>query len=252
MEIAFGRRGWVRWQLLNVSDDRDIDAGSDQMQSIYRTSGEPEPSLSPSTPVRQHFPPVLRSLLPKAPAPQPRTTLKSKLRADTPVVRIKQAKADFSYMLKGINVPLTLPGDGPKTGWEGKGVEEALRALAMPSGLPRDRKPLPPKATRGPDWDLATYLRGEDGAVSTSSPVIKAIQPQPEYPFPPARSTRQNPKTWTKPHTLSARFIRRSARRILESLPPALSLVDGEWVAEKQQSKRKKGKKKSRKQPEVK
>ena len=168
------------------------------------------------------------------------------MKADSPETKAKHAKKAFEYMLKGIKVPMTLPDSpsGVKTGWEGQGIEEVLKAIAQLEGLPRDRRPLPPKSERGPDWDQDAYLAGEE---PSTEEIIKAKQPQPIYSRPPASSTRQNPKTWTRPHTLSARFIRRTARRILESLPPKLSFVDGHWRAERVAGKGKgKGKRRKR------
>ena len=108
----------------------------------------------------------------------------------------------------------------PATGWEGKGIVEALQAL---SGL----REVPHHQAMVHDIDQVGLLRGRDlPTFPNLSPILQRIFPfklrptlrEPPFPRPPSGMTRSNPGTWHHPVRLDARLRRRVYARFWESL----------------------------------
>lgn len=75
--------------------------------------------------------------------------------------------------------------------------------------------------TRLPTWHhLSSRMR-------RIFPVKLRPSPVPQYEPPPPRATRQNPGTWSGPHRLTARMLRRTYQRLCKSIP-WVSLMDKE------------------------
>jgi hypothetical protein len=151
---------------------------------------------------RPSVPPVL---LPLTPAPVIPPPLKQRARSTVPETAIRKAAArSWTRQWTGLRVPLIIPGtETPKTGWEGTPIIENLRILA---GLPQTAK------TRELNLDmLPAHIR-------RIYPIKLKPKPIEQYQPPPPRATRQNPRTWSNPHQLTRRLVKRAYSRLWESL----------------------------------
>jgi hypothetical protein len=147
-------------------------------------------------------PPIPACLLPLAPPPVIPPPARPRARTIIPDTAIrKAAQRSWTRQWTGVRVPLLIPGDGkPKTGWEGKGIIPNLRILA------------------GLDSDKALQLDLMPAHIRRIYPVKLKPRPIDQYQPPPPRATRQNPRTWSNPHRLTRRLLRRAYARLWESL----------------------------------
>ena len=150
-------------------------------------------------------PPVPPILLPLTPAPVIPTPLRPRARTTIPETAIrKAAERSWTRQWAGLSVPPTIPGHGnPKTGWEGKGIVDNLRLLAGRHTL-SDVTPL--------------HLDMLPAHIRRIYPIKLKPKHVEQYPPPPPRATRQNPRTWTNPHRLTRRLVRRVYSRLWDSL----------------------------------
>ena len=161
-------------------------------------SHSPPRSLLSRSPV----PPVLVPFTPAAIIPPP---LRQRARTTIPPTAIRKAAArSWTRQWTGLGVPLMISGTGtPKTGWEGTPVIDNLKILA---GLPQTAE------TREVNLDmLPAHLR-------RLYPIKLKPRPVEQYQPPSPRATRQNPRTWSNPHRLTRRLVRRAYSRLWESL----------------------------------
>jgi hypothetical protein len=158
-------------------------------------------------------PPMPAVLQPLAPAPVP--PLSTKPRARTTVPETAKRKAfvrSWTRQWTGVQVPLVIPVPGtPKTGWEDRGVVESLKLLAQIDKLSTDKAILKP-------IDLPTFYHLPRN-IQRIYPTKLRPSPIEQYPPPPPRATRQNPSTWSNPHHLTRRLLRRTYKRLWDSLP---------------------------------
>lgn len=183
-------------------------------QNIARSSKPPvtiegKPALP--DPLLPLAPPVVT-----APATSPRAR---KSMPDT--ARRKASLREYQRNWGGVEVPLTLLGSGPKTGWEDLGVVDSLRVLAG----------LDPINTSRQRNALSTF-NIMPAKLQRIFPVKLRPSSVPQYAPPPPRATRQNPRKWSNPHTLTPRMLRRTYRRLWDRLPwVTQSAVTGEWAS---------------------
>jgi hypothetical protein len=168
------------------------------------------PPLSPLN--RPAIPAVLQPLTPPPVAP-----LHTAQRARTTIpdtAKRKAAARSWTRQWTGVQVPLLLPmPNTPKTGWEGKGIVESLRLLAQ---LDQTLQIPAKSALMVPSLPTLKNLpRHIQGVFPTKLKPSHVDQ----YPPPPPRSTRQNPSTWSNPHTLTRRLLRRTYKRLWDGLP---------------------------------
>jgi len=151
---------------------------------------------------RPSVPPVL---FPLTPAPINPPPLKQRARSTIPDTAVRKAAArSWTRQWTGLHVPLIIPGTGsPKTGWEVSPIIENLRILA---GLPQTAKTRELKLDNLPAHIRRIY------------PMKLKPRPVDQYQPPPPRATRQNPRTWSNPHQLTRRLIKRAYARLWESL----------------------------------
>ena len=150
-------------------------------------------------------PPVPLVLLPLTPAPINPPPLKQRARSTVPDTAIRKAAArSWTRQWTGLRVPLIIPGTGaPKTGWEGTPIIDNLKILA---GQPQSGKPREINLDMLPKHIRRIYpMKLKPRAVD-------------QYQPPPPRATRQNPRTWSNPHQLTRRLVRRAYMRLWESL----------------------------------
>jgi hypothetical protein len=150
-------------------------------------------------------PPVPPVLLPFTPAPIIPPPLRQRARTTVPETAIRKAATrSWTRQWTGLRVPLIIHGIGtPKTGWEGTPIIDNLRILA---GIAQTAK------IRELDLDvMPAHIR-------KIYPVKLKPKPVEQYQPPPPRATRQNPRTWSNPHELTRRLIRRAYSRLWESL----------------------------------
>jgi len=162
------------------------------------TSHSPPRSMIGRPPV----PPVLLSLTPAPIVPPP---LKQRARSIVPDTAIRKAAArSWTRQWTGLRVPLIIPGTGtPKTGWEGTPIIDNLQTLA---GQPQTAK------TQALNLDmLPAHIR-------RIYPIKLKPKPVEQFQPPPPRATRQNPRTWSNPHQLTRRLVKRAYSRLWESL----------------------------------
>jgi hypothetical protein len=161
-------------------------------------------SHSPSLPMIGR-PPVPPVLLPLAPAPIIPPPLRPRARSTVPETAIRKAAARaWTRQWTGLRVPLILPGVGPKTGWENTAVIANLRILAGVSIHTTDTGEI----------NLASI----PGHMRKIYPIKLKPKPITQYQPPPPRATRQNPATWSNPHRLTRRLLRRAYQRLWENL----------------------------------
>jgi hypothetical protein len=151
---------------------------------------------------RPPVPPVLLPLTPASMIPPP---LKQRARSTVPETAIRKAAArSWTRQWTGLRVPLIIPGTGtPKTGWEGTPIIDNLRILA---GLPQSEKP------REFNLDILPAHIRRIYPINLKPESVEQYQP------PPPRATRQNPRTWSNPHRLTRRLVKRAYSRLWESL----------------------------------
>lgn len=151
-------------------------------------------------------PPVPPVLLPFTPAPIIPPPVRQRARSTVPDTAIRKAAArSWTRQWTGLRVPLVIPGPGtPKTGWEGTPIIDNLRILAgFPSLM---------EASPTVDLDMLPFH------IRRIYPMKLKPTPVELYPPPPPRATRQNPRTWSNPHRLTRRMIKRAYLRLWESL----------------------------------
>lgn len=188
---------------------------------------DPDPEVRYPPAAYQPVPLPLRPLTRRMPA----TPTAARARTVVPkVMQRKAAKNEWAFQWKRVKVPLVLPGGG-RTGWEGKGVVEGLQQLAG-----RGQVHLPPPPRRS-EMAPTTYERGQLPTFYILPPSLQACFPRRpvkhqvvEYPRPRAALTRQNPSTWGEPRNFTARLLRRTYKRLWDSLPWVRER-QGKWVA---------------------
>jgi hypothetical protein len=150
-------------------------------------------------------PPVPPVLLPFTPAPITPPPLRQRARTTVPETAIRKAASrSWTRQWTGLRVPLIIPGIGtPKTGWEGTPIVDNLRILA---GLAQTAKP------RELNLDMIPVH------IRRIYPIKLRPKPVEQYRPPPPRATRQNPRTWSNPHELTRRLVRRAYSRLWETL----------------------------------
>jgi hypothetical protein len=193
---CYGQSGSVRWGLINVSPTQYPHNNTDK-QNIMITHSPPRSIIG--------RPPVPPILLPLTPAPIVPPPLKQRARSTVPETAIRKAAArSWTRQWTGLRVPLNITGTGtPKTGWEETPIIENLRILA---GLPQTAE------TRELNLDmLPAHIR-------RIYPIELKLKPIEQYQPPPPRATRQNPRTWSNPHQLTRRLVKRAYSRLWESL----------------------------------
>ena len=163
--------------------------------------------MTPHSPPRPMIsrPPVPPLLLPLTPAPIIPPPLRQRARTSVPATAIRKAAArSWTRQWTGLGVPLVIPGTGsPKTGWEATPIIGNLKLLA---GLPQTAE------TREVNLDiLPAHIR-------RMYPIKLEPRPVEQYQPPPPAATRQNPRTWSNPHRLTRRLVRRAYSRLWESL----------------------------------
>lgn len=152
-------------------------------------------------------PPVPPVLLPLTPTPIVPPPLRPRARSTVPDTAIRKAASrSWTRQWTGLRVPIALPGIGlPKTGWEGKGIIDNLRILAGLDDSSSD-------SIHKLNLDLMP------GHIRRIYPIKLNPTSVEQYPPPPPRATRQNPRTWSNPHKLTRRLIRRAYTRLWETL----------------------------------
>lgn len=211
LEESYGRRGAVRWQLINVRGSCRLGVPSADKKNIMLTSSPP---ISPT--IRSPLPAPLR---PHGPPSLPTKELPERARTILPKTATRRATArSLQRDWAGVKVPLVLPapteGSGPGTGWEAKGVVESLRMLA---GLEGNTKNCGNPLLRPLDLPSFIHLAPRIQRIFPRCPERYTL-PEPPYPAPRPRATRQNPGTWSAPRTFTTRLLSRTYKRLWNSL----------------------------------
>jgi len=200
VEAIVGGLLWADWKCSLGSDQRQFplfsevrDRGADG-QNIMLSHSPPTPMIG-----RPPVPACLMPLAPQLVVPPPARPRARTIVPDTAIR--KAAQRSWTRQWTGVRVPIHIPGDGPKTRWEGKGIVDNLRILAGLDQAKTLRLDLMPAHIRG------IY------------PLKFKPRPIDQYPPPPPRATRQNPSTWSNPHRLTRRLLRRTYIKLWESLP---------------------------------
>lgn len=239
LEEAYGVRGAIRWQLLNVSETCKTRLGpADSFSQHVKATSPPNPPAFEWTRPQINLPDLPDALQPLRPKYIPSAKTESRLRP-VPDTAVRKAGRDkWAHEWANVRVPLTLPqvderhgqvGAQPSTGWEGRGLVEAFRMLAgLRTGLYaqstrqafEDSAPSPTqKPSPVKPYDLPTF--------SALSLHLQRIFPKCAsnhyaelqiYPVPPPRATRQNPRTWRAPRRLRPRLVRRIYRLLWDKL----------------------------------
>lgn len=190
---------------------------------------DPQSRFPPVT--YQPIPAALRPLARYEPTPIPTV----RARTNVPLVMQKRGEKNaWEFCWKRIYAPLILPPQAGevqgRTGWEGMGVVESLRILA---GAGEVHQPPPPRRSGLPvvqnKRDPLPTLSHLPASLRACFPKRPVKHVKLDYPRPRPASTRQNPKTWGNPTSLTPRLLRRMYAHLWQNLPWVMQ-KNGKWT----------------------